>query len=290
MKNDKEIAKRPIAGIGIGLRAQHVEHILLEQPKVAWFEVLSDNYLNHQGLALDQLVEISTRYPLVMHSVGMSLGSSDPLNIDYLTQLKQLAQQIKPAWISDHLCWISVDSEYLHQLMPLPYNDETVNYVANRIKRIQDFFGESILIENVSSYLDYANSTMPEWEFVNRVLDQADCSLLLDVNNIYVSGFNQNFDPYMYLQQIEGSRIKQIHLAGFEDHQNYLLDSHDAVIAAPVWDLYHAAIKRFGKIPSLIEWDAKIPEFSVLQAEAKKAEEILPCSLGEAQRNPGTHT
>lgn len=275
MSNANNITKRPIAGIGVGLRAQHVAHVLQEQPKIAWFEILADNYLNHHGPALEQLFEIASHYPVVMHSVGMSLGSIDPLNLKYLAQLKQLAQQIKPTWISDHLSWISTGAEYIHQLMPLPYNQEAIKQVVERIKKIQDFLGEQILIENVSSYLDYTNSTMPEWEFVNQVIEQADCGLLLDVNNVYVSSFNQTFEPTHYLAQIEVSRVKQMHLAGFEDHQSYLLDSHDAVVAPPVWDLYRKAIKRFGKIPSMIEWDAKIPEFSVLHAEAKKAEEIL---------------
>ena len=266
---------RPIRDVGVGLRSCHYQTILCEQPDIAWFEILADNYLKPSGIPISQLIPICERYPVVIHSVGMSLGSVDPINWDYLKQLRCLAERIHPAWISDHLCWISTEQDYLQELMPLPYTDEAVNHVAQRIKQIQDFLGQRILIENVSSYMAYKHSCLSEWEFLTAVAESADCYILLDINNIYVSAFNHQFDPQTYLHHIPPSRVKQLHLAGYEDCQTHLLDTHGDKVQTPVWELYRHALNYLGPVPTLIEWDNNIPEWLVLTAEAERARAVM---------------
>jgi len=269
------LPRRHFADVGVGLRAQHFQEIVTNSPDIPWFEILADNYLTAGGPALRYLDEIVQHYPVAMHSVAMSLGSTDELNWDYLHKLKQLMQRIDPVVVSDHLCWVSVQQEYLHELMPLPYNQAAVDHVAARIAKVQDFLGRQILIENLSSYFTYAQSTMTEWEFYVAVAQQADCFMLLDINNIYVSSRNHQFDPETYLNHIPPERVRQCHLAGFTDKGDFLLDTHGDHVHPPVWELYDKAMQRFGPKPTLIEWDNNIPEFPVLLAEAQQAQKII---------------
>ncbi len=265
----------PIQGVGIGLRTPHYGVIQHDKPPVPWFEVLIDNYLGKGGSPLTHLEQVCRDYPVTFHGVGMSLGSTDPLNMDYLKRLKQLVERFEPACVSDHLCWISVGGHYAHDLLPLPYVKQVVDHVAERIQRVQDFIGRRILVENVSSYLTYRPSVMEEWEFLCRVVGAADCDILLDINNIYVSARNHGFDPMDYLRAVPVARVREFHLAGYEDQGEYLLDTHGSVVHAPVWALYRKALAHFGPVPTLIEWDNNIPAFGVLQAEAAKAGAIM---------------
>ncbi|MCT7945920.1 DUF692 domain-containing protein [Shewanella septentrionalis] len=274
------ITQAPL-GFGLGLRTQHFDAVLNTEPDIDWFEVLSENYMVAGGKPRYYLKEIGERYPLVMHGVSLSIGSTDPLNMDYLKALKQLVNDVQPQWISDHICWTSIHGVNSHDLLPLPYTEETVKHVAQRIKTVQDFLGRRILMENVSSYLSYQDSSMDEWEFVNAVAEAADCLILLDINNIYVSARNHNFNPLDYLNKINPKRVQQFHLAGHSDYGDYVIDTHDHDVPSSVWDLYCAALKRFGGISTMIERDANIPEFSALEAELTIARNIARDTLGE---------
>ncbi|MGE6451198.1 DUF692 domain-containing protein [Shewanella baltica] len=275
------ITQAPL-GFGLGLRTQHFDAVLNTEPDIDWFEVLSENYMVAGGKPRYYLKEIGERYPLVMHGVSLSIGSTDPLNMDYLKALKQLANDVQPQWISDHICWTSIHGVNSHDLLPLPYTEETVKHVAQRIKTVQDFLGRRILMENVSSYLSYQDSSMDEWEFVNAVAEAADCLILLDINNIYVSARNHNFNPLDYLNKINPKRVQQFHLAGHSDYGDYVIDTHDHDVPSSVWDLYCEALKRFGGISTMIERDANIPEFSALETELTIARNIARDTLGEA--------
>jgi uncharacterized protein (UPF0276 family) len=264
-----------ILGCGIGLRFSHIDQILNERPAIPWLEVLSDNYLVEGSVQQDYLLEVAEYYPLVMHGVGLSLGSVDPLNMNYLQRLKALADKIDPAWISDHLCWSAVHGVHTHDLIPLPYTQSTIEHVAARIRQVQDFLGREVIIENVSSYLQYKDSVMTEWEFISEVVEKADCGLLLDINNIYVSARNHDFEPETYLYGVPGGRVRQLHLAGFEDRGTHLLDTHGYPISEPVWALYEKALQKLGAVPTLIEWDNNIPSLEILLAEADKATVML---------------
>ena len=274
------ITQAPL-GFGLGLRTQHFDVVLNTEPDIDWFEVLSENYMVAGGKPRYYLKEIGERYPLVMHGVSLSIGSTDPLNMDYLKALKQLVNDVQPQWISDHICWTSIHGVNSHDLLPLPYTEETVKHVAQRIKTVQDFLGRRILMENVSSYLSYQDSSMDEWEFVNTVAEAADCLILLDINNIYVSARNHNFNPLDYLNKINPKRVQQFHLAGHSDYGDYVIDTHDHDVPSSVWDLYCAALKRFGGISTMIERDANIPEFSALEAELTIARNIARDTLGK---------
>ncbi len=265
----------PIAGVGVGLRADHFQYIDENKPAIPWFEVLIDNYMMDAGTSLFYLAKIADMYPLTFHGVGMSLGSSDKLNMDYLSRLKKLIQQFKPAYVSDHLCWTSVNGYHSHDLLPMPYTDEAINILIRHIQQVQDFLEQRILIENVSSYLNFKDSAMQEWEFLKLVAEQADCDILLDINNIYVSATNHNIDAMTYLKHIPVERVKEMHLAGYTDMGSYLLDTHAEAVHEPVWELYKKALEKFGSMPTLIEWDNDIPAFSVLQAEASKARVLM---------------
>lgn len=225
------------------------------------------------GRPLHNLDQIVARYPVVMHGVSMSIGSTDPLDMDYLKRLKQLAERVKPAWISDHLCWSSTGKHSVHDLLPLPYTRETIDHVVARVKKVQDFLGRQILLENVSSYMAFKQSEMPEWEFLTEIAEGADCKILLDVNNIYVSSFNHKFDAMTYINYVPQNRVGQFHLAGHSDYGTYLLDTHDHHVKEKVWDLYVEALKRFGPISTLIEWDDHIPPFEELMTEVARAKE-----------------
>jgi uncharacterized protein (UPF0276 family) len=261
----------PFLGYGVGLRPPHYGHVLQSRPGVDWFEVISENFMVPGGRPPHILERVRADYPVVMHGVSLSIGSTDPLNEEYLRDLADLARRTEPAWVSDHLCWTGVGGRNAHDLLPLPYTAEAVGHVADRICRVQDALGRQILIENVSSYLAYRQSVMPEWEFLSAVVERADCGILLDVNNIYVSAFNHRFDPADYLTGVPVERVGQFHLAGFQDRRTFLHDTHDHPVAEPVWDLYRQAVCRFGAVSTLIEWDDQIPAFDRLQDEAATA-------------------
>lgn len=267
--------RNSIHGVGVGLRSLHFKDVIESSHSIPWFEILSDNYLVEGGPLLFHLDKIAAQTPLVMHGVGLSLGSTDPINTDYLEKLRRLMQRISPVYVSDHLCWISVNGHYLHELLPLPYTEDVIRHVSERIKGVQDSLGRQILIENVSSYLSYQQSDMPEWDFLNSVAARADCGILLDINNIYVSARNHHFAPESYLLAIDTQRVKQFHLAGFDDRGHYLLDSHGGQVASSVWTLYRQALQHFGPVPTLLEWDNAIPSFAELAAEAAKAQAIM---------------
>lgn len=267
--------RSPITNVGIGLRSVHYQYIEETTPVIPWFEVLIDNYLGKGGTIRKHLLRIRENYPVTFHGVGMSLGSTDPLNINYLKLLRQAIDEYEPVHISDHLCWTGVASQYLHELMPVPYTDEAAKHIADRIRQVQDFLGQRILVENVSSYMEYTASCYTEAEFLSYVIELADCDLLLDINNIHVSAFNHNFNAQDYLQQIPGQRIREIHLAGYEEQGDMLLDTHSEAVHEPVWELYEKAINQFGAVPTLIEWDNAIPALDVLLQEAHKAQTIM---------------
>lgn len=264
----------PHLGFGLGLRTEHYHPILATRPKVDWFEVLSENYMVPGGKPLYFLDKIRENYPVVMHGVSLSIGSTTPFDQTYLTDLKALADRIEPAWISDHLCWTGVHGQNMHDLLPLPYTIETVKHVAERVKIVQDFLGRRILLENVSSYASYVNSTMSEWEFISEIANAADCLLLLDVNNIYVSSFNHQFDAKAFIDGVPQNRIQQIHLAGHHNHGDYIIDTHDAPVIDPVWHLYEYAVSQFGAVSTMIERDENIPELAVLVQELETARSI----------------
>ena len=261
-------------GFGLGLRTQHYSYILEHRPKVDWFEAITEDYLVPGGKPLYYLNRIRELYPLVMHGVSLSIGSCDPLNRDYLKKVKMLAEKIQPAWISDHLCWTGINGLNMHDLLPLPYTEEAVKHVVDRVKQVQDFLGRQILLENVSSYIEYRDSNATEWEFLAAIAEQADCLILLDINNIYVSSVNHHFDPLDYLNAIPTQRVRQFHLAGHKNCGDYIIDTHDAPIIDGVWSLYEQAVKRFGRIATMIERDDDIPEFPVLFAELQQAKKI----------------
>ena len=264
----------PNLGFGLGLRTAHYEAILETKPDLDWLEVISENYLVPGGRPLANLTRIRQDYPMVMHGVSLSIGSSDALNYEYLRDLKQLAQRIEPAWISDHLCWTGIAGKNLHDLMPLPYTEEALAQVAARVREVQDFLGRQILLENVSSYVSFAQSTMSEWEFLRAVAEQADCHILLDINNIFVSAFNHGFDPCAYLDGIPVERVRQFHLAGHENRGDLIIDTHDAPVIDPVWDLYAKALQRFGPVSTMIERDEHIPPLPELLLELNHARRI----------------
>jgi uncharacterized protein len=269
----------PNLGFGLGLRTDHYEAVLESQPAVDWFEALSENYFAPGGKPLHYLDRIRERYPVVLHGVSMSIGSTDSLDLNYLLHLKNLALRIEPAWISDHLCWTGIAGENLHDLMPLPYTEEAIDHVAGRIRQVQDFLGRRILIENVSSYVTFRQSAMPECEFLAEIARRADCLVLLDINNIYVSAFNHHFDALSYLDTIPAERVRQIHLAGHENCGTHIVDTHDADVIEPVWALYAEAIRRFGPVPTMIERDDHIPPLHELVAELGRARAISAGAL-----------
>jgi uncharacterized protein (UPF0276 family) len=265
-------ASRP--SFGLGLRTQHYEDILTTAPELDWLEILSENYLIPGGQPLHMLDRIRAYYPVVMHGVSLSIGSTDPLDRAYLQQLKALAERVEPLWISDHLCWTGVDGRNLHDLMPLPYTREAVAHVAARVRQVQDFLGRRILLENVSSYVSYPHSEMQEWDFIAAIAEAADCHLLFDLNNIYVSGFNHGFDPLTYIAAMPAARVKQFHLAGHSHQGDTIIDTHDAPVADAVWALYAYALQRLGPVPTMIERDDHIPPLAELLAELDRARAI----------------
>lgn len=264
----------PYLGFGLGLRTEHYTYILENKPAIDWFEIITENYLVPGGRPLHFLDKIRADYPMVMHGVSLSIGGTDPLNMDYLAQVKALAEHVQPKWVSDHLCWTGVNGINLHDLMPLPYTEEAINHVAERVMRVQDFLGRQILLENVSSYVTYKASVMEEWEFYTAIAEKADCMMLLDVNNIYVSSFNHGFDPKDYIKSVPRHRIKQIHLAGHINKGDYIIDTHDHPIIDPVWKLYGETLDILGPVSTMIERDDNIPEMPELLTELNVAKKI----------------
>jgi uncharacterized protein (UPF0276 family) len=244
-----------------------------------WFEAISENFMVDGGRPLEVLEGVRNNYPIVLHGVSLSIGSADPLNRDYLEKLATLARRFEPAWISDHLCWTGVGGRNLHDLLPLPYTEEVVRHVVSRVREVQETLGRHILLENVSSYMTYRHSTLSEWEFLSAVAEEADCGILLDVNNVYVSAFNHGFEAERYLAGVPVERVVQFHTAGHSDHGSYLLDSHDHPVCEAVWALYEKAVRRFGSVATLIEWDDNIPEFATLAAAADEARDRCEASL-----------
>lgn len=263
------------ARAGIGLRDQHHRQVVENRPAVAWLEVHSENFFGAGGEPLRVLEAVRRHYPLSLHGVGMSLGSSDELSERHLHKLKILVERIEPAAISEHLCWSSVNGRFLNDLLPLPYTEAALSHVAGRIERMQDVLGRTIMVENVSSYVRFAGSTYQEWEFLAAVSSRTGCGILLDVNNIHVSAFNHGFDAMTYLRGIPRDVVGEIHLAGYTEVDDFLVDTHSRPVQDVVWQLYAEALKRFGPVPTLIEWDNDIPPLEVLMAEAHKADQQL---------------
>ncbi len=265
----------PDLGFGLGLRTVHYDHILQQRPAVDWFEVISENFIDSRGRPRHILDQIAERYPIVMHGVSLSIGSTDPLDHDYLGKLKALATDTKAAWISDHLCWTGVAGKNTHDLLPIPLTEHSLQHVCERIRVVQDVLERPFVFENPSTYVGFTGSTMNEWEFLARMSDETGCGLLLDVNNVYVSAINHDFDPDDYLRGIPHQRVVQIHLAGHTDCDTHLIDTHDHPVIDAVWDLYRKAIAYCGPVSTLLEWDAKIPPFDELHAEVLKAKAQL---------------
>ncbi len=248
-----------------------------------WFEAISENFMDSGGRPLSILEKVRGRYPVALHGTSLSIGSADPLRPEYLKRLKALVDRIEPFIVSDHLCWSSVQGEELHDLLPLPMTEEAVKHVVERVKKVQDYLGRQILLENVSTYVTYQHSAMAEWEFLREIAERSGCGILLDLNNIYVNAFNHKFDAKEYLRNIPAEKVGQFHLAGHTDMGKFLFDTHTGQIIDPVWDLYREALKLYGKVPTLIEWDEAIPEWAVLAEEAERARKIYREFEGEAE-------
>jgi uncharacterized protein (UPF0276 family) len=263
------------AAAGIGLRAPHVGHVLGTLPRVAWFEVHSENYFVDGGPMLDALLRIREQYPISLHGVGMSLGSADSLDRTHLAKLRRLIARVEPSIVSEHLCWSGVGGRHLNDLLPLPYTEEALAHVCARVREAQDLLGRPLAIENISSYVTFPESSMPESTFVSAVVDGAGCRLLLDINNLYVNSVNHRFDADAFLAAMPGDAISEFHLAGFDASGPCLIDTHGAPVDLAVWALYERAVDRFGPRPTLIEWDTDLPRFDVLQREAHIAQTIL---------------
>ena len=258
-------------GHGIGLRTKHYEEITAKRPAIDWLEVISENFMVPGGNPRRILRTIRERYPVVLHGVSLSIGSTDPINRQYLAELKALADEVEPAWVSDHLCWGTFGGKNSHDLLPLPYTQEALLHVVERVDQVQSLLGRTILLENVSSYVTFATSEMPEWTFLREVSRRSGCGVLLDLNNIDVSGHNHGFDPIDYLEGLRGANIGQYHLAGPSEHGDLLIDTHDHPVRRSVWRLYEEALRRFGAKPTLVEWDQNIPSLTRLLTEADKA-------------------
>ncbi len=264
----------PYLGHGVGLRPTHYPRLWDGTARADWFEVISENFMIAGGRPLAALERARALAPIVLHGVSLSIGSTDPLDDAYLAALQSLATRCEPAWISDHLCWSRIGGRYVHDLLPLPYTEEALDHVVGRVAAVQDRLRRQILLENVSSYLTYAHSTISEWEFLGAVAERADCGLLLDVNNVYVSATNHGFSAETFLAGLPADRIGQIHLAGHTDMGAYLFDTHDGPVIDAVWDLYRRAVRRFGRVSTLIEWDDRVPDLPVVVAEASRARAV----------------
>jgi uncharacterized protein (UPF0276 family) len=265
----------PNLGIGLGLRTAHYRHVVEHAPAVDWFEILSENYMQTSGRPLHFLERVAEKYPIVMHGVSMSIGSTDPLDWDYLRELRALRDRTRALWISDHLCWTGAAGKNTHDLLPLPYTEEALKHVASRIRDVQDFMGAPLVLENPSTYVEFKGSTLPEWQFLSELSREADCALLIDVNNIYVSSRNHGFDPREYLAALPYDRIVQLHVAGHTDHGTHVVDTHIGPVIEDVWRLLGDVYRRADGVSVLLEWDAEIPSFEETHAEALRAREFI---------------
>jgi uncharacterized protein len=257
--------------VGLGLRTVHYGHLLEHWPSVDWFEIISDNYMQTAGRPLYFLDQIAERYPIAMHGVSLSIGGADELDTAYLSELADLKKRTRALWVSDHLCWTGVAGKNSHDLLPMPYTDEALRHTARRVRRVQDVLGAPLVLENPSSYVEFADSTMKEWEFLAALAEETDCALLLDVNNVYVSSYNHGFDPSEYLDSVPFDRVVQMHVAGHTNNGTHIVDTHIGPVIDPVWDLARDAYRRAGGTSLLLEWDAEIPPFEEVHREALKA-------------------
>jgi uncharacterized protein (UPF0276 family) len=265
----------PELGVGVGLRTVHFADVLERRPAVGWLEAITENFLDTGGRPLRVLEEVAGRWPVVLHGVSLSIGSVDPLDLGYLAKVGALARRVRAAWVSDHLCWTGVAGRNVHDLLPLPYDEPTLRHVVARVREVQDRLERPLVLENPSTYVEFVGSTMPEHEFLARLAEEADCGLLLDVNNVYVSARNHGFDPEAYVDAIPPGRVVQYHLAGHTDHGTHVVDTHSAPVVDPVWELYRRALARTGPRATLLEWDEEIPPLDEVLAEARKAQPFL---------------
>lgn len=276
------LAELPRLGLGLGLRSAHFRHLMATDPadwQVDWFEAISENVLDDHGYAREVVRHVAAHRPLVLHGVSLSIGSSDPLDLDYVRRLAALADALGVAWVSDHLCWTGINGLNSHDLLPLPLNEETLAHVGERVAAVQDILGRPLILENPSTYLRLRASTMPEWEFLGRLSEASGCGLLLDVNNVYVSTRNLGGDPFEYIRNIPAERVVQLHVAGHTDCGTHVIDTHDHPVPAAVWRLYRLAHERSGGASTLLEWDASIPPYEELVAELAKARGVLEGEL-----------
>ena len=262
-------------GLGLGLRSAHFYYILENNPQVDWFEIISENFMDSGGRPRHILRKLAERYPLVMHGVSLSIGSTDPINMDYLAKLKALAQEIKPLWVSDHLCWTGVNMLNTHDLLPVVLNEESLIHIIGRIKQVQDYLERPLVIENPSTYLTFKQSSIAEWDFLRYMAEETGCGLLLDVNNVYVSAFNNDFDPVHYINQLPHDRIVQMHIAGHQHCGDYIIDTHDRNVVEDVWKLFSLAWQLTGGVATLLEWDSNIPDFEAYHAELLKSKQFM---------------
>ena len=261
----------PDPGLGLGLRSKHFNYILENNPQVDWFEIISENFMDSGGRPRHVLRRIAERYPVVMHGVSLSIGSADNLNFEYLAKLKNLAAEIEPLWISDHLCWTGISNLNSHDLLPLPLTEESLKHVCRKIRQAQDFLGRPMVFENPSTYLTFKQSTIEEWDFLRFMTEETGCGILLDVNNVYVSAYNNDFDAAHYIEQLPHESIVQMHLAGHRNCGDYIIDTHDNRVAPEVWKLFSRAWNLTGGVATLLEWDSGIPDFDAYHAELLKA-------------------
>jgi uncharacterized protein (UPF0276 family) len=278
----------PDLGVGLGLRTVHYAdivtriergdaraHVAGAQPEIDWFEILSENYMQTAGRPLDYLDAVAARYPVAMHGVSLSIGGADPLDRAYLTELRALRDRTGARWVSDHLCWTGVAGKNTHDLLPMPYTEEALAHVVGRVKEVQDFLGAPLALENPSTYVEFVGAAMPEWEFLARLAEEADCALLLDVNNVFVSARNHGYDTQAYLAAVPFDRVVQMHVAGHTDHGTHIIDSHIGPVKGDVWRLLGDAWRRAGGVSVLLEWDAEIPSLAEVHAEAMRAHQFL---------------
>jgi uncharacterized protein (UPF0276 family) len=273
---------RPNLGLGVGLRTVHFGHVLDKKPAVDWFEIVTENFLDTGGRPLWVLDQIAARHPIVLHGVSMSVGSTDPIDRVYLAKVKALAARVRAVWVSDHVCWTGVAGRNLHDLLPLPYTEQALRHMVRRIRQIQDILERPLILENPSSYVEFKSSSMPEWEFIGRMAGEADCGLLLDLNNVYVSSYNHGFDPEVYVRAIPPERVAYVHVAGHTNLGTHLLDSHIGPVIDPVWKLYRLAHHLSGGRSTLLEWDEEIPAFPVVHREVLKARKHMEAALATA--------
>lgn len=284
------LSKRILSRLGLGLRSQHFNHILQHRPDVAWFEIISENFMDSGGRPRYILNQIAEHYPIVMHGVSLSIGSVDELDRVYLASLKKLADDIKPKWVSDHLCWTGVLNLNSHDLLPLPLTEESLQHVCSRIEQVQDYLNRPLVLENPSTYLQFKHSTIPEWEFFSEMVARTGCEMLLDVNNVYVSAFNNHFDPIEYLKGLPHKAIRQMHLAGHEHCGDYIIDTHDQPVSNQVWPLFQLAWQLTGGVDTCLEWDGNIPDFAGYLAELHKAKQVLMQELDMDNESTGVPT